>query len=75
MTNHKLPVLRGRQVIAALERANFVMIGGAKHTKMRGPRGQIVVIPNHPGEDVKPGTLRNILRQAGLTAEEFRTFV
>ncbi|MGH2533490.1 MAG: type II toxin-antitoxin system HicA family toxin [Thermomicrobiales bacterium] len=75
MTVQKLPVLKGRQVIAALERAGFVITGGTKHTKMRGPAGQIVMIPNHPGEDVKPGTLRNIVRQAELTAEEFRSYV
>lgn len=72
---HKLPVLKGRQVIAALERAGFTTVGGTKHTKMRGPAGQIVIVPNHPGEDVKPGTLRNILRQARLTAGEFRAVV
>ncbi|MGH2559796.1 MAG: type II toxin-antitoxin system HicA family toxin [Thermomicrobiales bacterium] len=75
MTAQKFPVLKGRQVIAALERAGFVIAGGAKHTKMRGPGSQIVMIPNHPGEDVKPGTLRSIMQQAGLTADEFRTLM
>jgi predicted RNA binding protein YcfA (HicA-like mRNA interferase family) len=70
-----LPVLKGREVIAALQRAGFAVIGGTKHVKLRGPAGQIVVVPNHPGEDVKPGTLCNVLRQAGLTEDEFRSFV
>jgi len=72
---HNLPVLKGRQVIAALERAGFMRIGGTKHIKMRGPAGQIVIVPNHPGEDVKPGTLRNILKQSRMTSDEFRAVV
>lgn len=43
MAEGKLPVLRGRQVIAALVRAQFIVVGGTKHAKLRGPRGQIVV--------------------------------
>jgi predicted RNA binding protein YcfA (HicA-like mRNA interferase family) len=58
-----------------LERAGFVVVGGTSHVKLRGPTGQIVMVPNHPGEDVKPGTLRNILRQAGLTPDRFRRFI
>src|SRR5690349_7672793 len=31
-----------------------------------------VTVPVHGNRDLKPGTLRSILRQAGLTAEELR---
>ena len=72
---HSPPVLNGRQVVAALERAGFTRVGETKHIKMRGPDGQIVIVPNHPGEDIKPGTLRNILKQARLTIDEFRAVV
>jgi predicted RNA binding protein YcfA (HicA-like mRNA interferase family) len=72
MASGRLPMVKGREVIAALERAGFNIVGGTKHIKLRGPGGQVVLVPNHPGEDVKPGTLRNILRQAGLTPEEFQ---
>jgi len=41
------------------------------HYVLIGPRGQRVVVPVHAAEDVPPGTLRNVLRQAGLTPEEF----
>jgi len=30
-----------------------------------------VTVPVHAGRDLKPGTLRSIIRQAGLTVEEF----
>ena len=70
-----LPVLKGRQVVAALRRAGFAEVGGTKHVKLRGPRGEIVMVPNHPGDDVKPGTLRSILSQAQLTPDQFRTYL
>jgi len=30
-----------------------------------------VTVPVHAARDLKPGTLRSIIRQAGLTTEEF----
>ncbi|HEY7036426.1 MAG TPA: type II toxin-antitoxin system HicA family toxin [Thermomicrobiales bacterium] len=75
MASGRLPILKGREVILALERAGFNVTGGTEHAKFRGPAGQIVIVPNHPGEDVKPGTLRNTLRQAGLTQEEFHRYL
>lgn len=30
-----------------------------------------VVIPVHPGKDVKPGLIRVIIKEAGLSREEF----
>jgi predicted RNA binding protein YcfA (HicA-like mRNA interferase family) len=35
----------------------------------------IVVVPNHPGEPLPPGTLKAILEQAHLTIEEFRALL
>jgi predicted RNA binding protein YcfA (HicA-like mRNA interferase family) len=34
-----------------------------------------VTVPFHGGRDVKLGTLRNIIRQAGMTVEEFRSLL
>ena len=31
-----------------------------------------VTVPVYSGRDLKPGTLRSIIRQAGLTVEEFK---
>jgi predicted RNA binding protein YcfA (HicA-like mRNA interferase family) len=36
-----------------------------------GDSSRTVVVPVHGGRDLKPGTLRAIIRQAGLTIEEF----
>ena len=32
---------------------------------------RMVIVPVHGNRDIKPGTLRPILRQAGLSVEEF----
>ena len=34
-----------------------------------------IVIPMHPGKDVKPGLTRAILKEAGLSGEEFQKFL
>jgi predicted RNA binding protein YcfA (HicA-like mRNA interferase family) len=65
----KLPVLRPRQVIAALERAGFHAVRQrGSHVQLK--RGNLLVtVPNHPG-DLNAAVLRSIMRQAQLTIEE-----
>jgi predicted RNA binding protein YcfA (HicA-like mRNA interferase family) len=67
-----LPILKGRQVVAALQRGGFVIVSTKKHVKLRGPKGHIVMVPNHPGKDILPATLEAIVTQSGLTEDEFR---
>jgi predicted RNA binding protein YcfA (HicA-like mRNA interferase family) len=66
----KLPVVKPRQVIAALERAGFVQVR-QRGSHLRLKRGNLsVTVPIHPG-DLSPNVLRSILRQAHMTLEEF----
>ena len=68
----ELPVLKPREVVIALERAGFeVRKQTGSHVIMykSGIRRPISV-PQHPG-DLPRGTLRAIIREAGLTKEEF----
>jgi predicted RNA binding protein YcfA (HicA-like mRNA interferase family) len=69
-----LPTINGRQVIRALMRAGFVVdrIVGSHHV-LKHPHDarRTVTVPVHAGHDLKRGTLRSIVRQAGLTVEEF----
>ena len=70
-----LPAVNARQVLAALRRAGFVVdrIVGSHHVMVRpGDARRTGTVPSHGARDLKPGTLRNIIRQAGLTVEEFR---
>lgn len=66
----KLPVVRPRMVIRALVRCGFVVhhtTGSHYFLKKEKLR---VSIPYH-NKDLKSGTLRSIIAQAGLTVEEF----
>ena len=58
-----VPAVRGSQVVGALEKAGFVVarINGSHHI-MGHPDGRRTTVPVHAGRDIRPGTLRNILR-------------
>jgi predicted RNA binding protein YcfA (HicA-like mRNA interferase family) len=71
--NERLPTLRAREVIRALERADFVVSRtSGSHCRLIHSRdpARKVTVPIHAG-DLKRGTLRAIISQAGLTVAEF----
>ena len=62
-------------MLRALHRAGFVVARtSGSHYVLARPDdpARAVTVPFHGRRNVKPGTLRNIIRQAGLTVEEFR---
>lgn len=69
----KLPRVSGADVIRALERLGFVQArqrGSHVVVRKQTPQGAIgCVVPMH--RELAAGTLRGILKQAGVTAEEF----
>ncbi|MBI5245333.1 MAG: type II toxin-antitoxin system HicA family toxin [Elusimicrobia bacterium] len=68
----KLPPCRSREVIAALRRAGFRVdhhTGGHAILYKEG-HPHPVTVPEHPG-DLKMGTLRRIVKDAGLSIPEF----
>ena len=72
-----LPVVSGRKAIKALTKAGFSVEGKkGSHVKLKkkdAGRTFIVIVPDHP--ELARGTLKSILRQANLTAEEFKTLL
>jgi predicted RNA binding protein YcfA (HicA-like mRNA interferase family) len=59
-----------REVLQALRRAGVGEVSQrGSHLKLKHPDGRTVIVPAH--RELERGTLRSILRQAGLTAEEF----
>ena len=66
----KLPPLKPRQVVRALEKAGFYQVRQrGSHLQLK--KGNLLVtIPMHAG-DLNPGTLRSIIRQAQMTMDEF----
>jgi predicted RNA binding protein YcfA (HicA-like mRNA interferase family) len=74
MGGGKLPVVNGKRVIQALTSAGFLVnrIVGSHHVLVYpDDPTRTVTVPVHAGRDLKPGTVRSIIRQAGLTVEEF----
>ncbi len=70
----RFPVANADRVIRALMRAGFVVdrIAGSHYLlRHRESAGRAVTVPYHGKRDLKRGTLRSIIRQAGLSIEEF----
>ena len=69
----KLPVVSGHKAIKALTKVGFEVVGRkGSHVRLKKKtptKTYIVIVPLHP--EIKTGTLKSILRQAGLTREEF----
>jgi len=68
----KLPVVSGRQAVAALRRTGYeIDHQTGSHIILRHvrPPHRRLTVPNH--KELAKGTLRAIVREAGLTVEEF----
>ena len=69
----RLPVVSGTEAIAALERTGYQVVRQrGSHVRMRHPDVHLrkpVTVPVH--KELRVGLLRAILRDAGLTPEEF----
>ena len=68
----RLPSLNWQRVTTALERAGFVFDRqkGSHLVYYHPETNRTVVIPRH--REIKTGTLREILREADLSRDEFR---
>ncbi len=69
----RLPAVRPKDVIRALERAGFVVVRTSRgsHHQLRHPEyGTRVTVALHRKE-MKRATLAAIIKSAGLTSEEF----
>ena len=68
----KLPRVSGKELVKALKKLGFVVVGQkGSHIKMKNSVGQIVIIPNH--KQIKPGTLKKgILNHLNLSVKDLR---
>lgn len=71
--SQRLPAVRPRQLIRVLERSGWKLARTkGSHQSFRHPdHTNIVTVPVH-GRDLKRGMLAGILKDAGITPEEFR---
>ncbi len=69
----KLPSIRAREVVRVAESVGFVFDRqrGSHAVYYRASDRRRVVIPMHGTTDLKPGTLRGLIADMGLTVDEF----
>ncbi|MBI1915456.1 MAG: type II toxin-antitoxin system HicA family toxin [Planctomycetes bacterium] len=71
-----LPRLSGREVVGALRKIGYVFDHQrSSHIVLRqtAPPHRRLTVPDH--DEVAKGTLRAIIRQAGLTVDEFKALL
>ena len=68
----RLPVLKPREVVAVLTSLGFEEIRQrGSHKQFRHPDGRQTTVPFHGGRDISLILLRKIIRDIGLTDDEF----
>lgn len=66
----KLPTLKSKELIKILERVGFFVVRqSGSHILMENKNGHKAIIPYH-NKDLKKGTLRAIIREAGLMVKD-----
>ena len=67
-----VPVLKPREVVAILEKLGFQEIRHrGSHKQYRHPDGRGTTVPFHSGRDISPILLKQIMKDIGLTVDEF----
>ncbi len=69
----KLPSVTGNQAIKAFEKEGFsvVRVTGSHHIMKKEGHTYNLSVPLHAGTPLKKGTLRQLIRDAGLTQDDF----
>ena len=68
----KPPVLKLHEVIRLLEAFGFVATRQkGSHRRFHHPDGRACTVPVHKGRDISAGVMRDILRNVGVTGDEF----
>ncbi len=72
----QLPILSGRQVVKALRKIGYEFDhqrGSHIVLRQTDPPHRRLTVPDH--DEVAKGTLRAVVRQAGLTVDEFKALL
>ena len=69
----KLPRWPGRKIIRVFKKAGWVLdhIEGSHHILVKEGAEEILVVPVHGNKPIKVGLLKGLIKDAGLTNEEF----
>ncbi len=67
-----LPVLKPKEAARILEHLGFVQVRQrGSHRQFRHPDGRQTTVPDHGSRDLSPILLRQIIKDIGLTPDEF----
>jgi len=68
----KLPRLSGREIAKLVEKLGFERVHQVgSHAKYAHPDGRVTMVPIHGNEEIGPGLTNEIIKQTGITREEF----
>ena len=69
----RLPALKAREVLQVLERAGYYVdhVTGSHYIMRHPERPGRVTVAFHGDRDIKRAVLASIIKQAGMTVEEF----
>jgi len=68
----KISPLNPTKLIKILEKEGYRIVRQkGSHVIMINEKKNRIVVPVHPGKDIKPGLARAILREAGISRREF----
>ena len=68
----KILPLKPNKLIRILEKTGFKVVRQkGSHVIMMNDKKTRIVIPVHLGKDIKPGLVRAIIREAGISREKF----
>jgi predicted RNA binding protein YcfA (HicA-like mRNA interferase family) len=73
----KLPVLKGREILAALDKLGMKEIrrSPGSHVRLAHEDGRHVTVPDHGAATIGRGLLRRILHDAHISPVEFETLL
>lgn len=68
-----LPAVTGEQAVKAFSKLGFSVARttGSHHIMKKEGYRYLLSVPVHAGQTVKPGTLRGLIRAAGIATEQF----
>jgi predicted RNA binding protein YcfA (HicA-like mRNA interferase family) len=68
----KIPPVSSTKLVKILEKSGFKVVRQkGSHVILMDSRKTRIVIPVHPGKDIKPGLIRAVIREAGISREKF----
>lgn len=72
----KPPILKAKELIKIVEKLGFVNTRNkGSHFFFKHRNGRTTVIPVHPGKTMGLGLMRSILKDIGMSVDEFRKYL